>query len=53
MIGATLGATTIFFAARWGFGARLAASLENSEGLVKKIKDGVAENQCPCYSLYA
>ena len=45
MIGATLGATTIFFAARWGFGARLAASLENSEGLVKKIKDGVAENQ--------
>ena len=45
MIGATLGATTIFLAARWGFGARLAASLENSEGLVKKIKDGVDENQ--------
>ena len=34
-----------FLAARWGFGARLAASLENSEGLVKKIKDGVDENQ--------
>ena len=45
MIGATLGATTIFCAARWGFGARLAASLENSEGLVKIIKDGVDENQ--------
>lgn len=45
MIGATLGATTIFFAARWGFGARLAASLENSQGFVKKIKDGVDENQ--------
>ena len=45
MIGATLGATTIFLAARWGFGARLAASLENSEGLVKKIKHGVDENQ--------
>tara|TARA_B100000795_G_C22728090_1_gene410245 strand:+ start:334 stop:1065 length:732 start_codon:yes stop_codon:yes gene_type:complete len=45
MIGATLGATIIFFAARWGFGARLAASLANSEGLVKKIKDGISENQ--------
>ena len=45
MIGATLGATTIFLAARWGFGARLAAYLENSEGLVKTIKDGVDENQ--------
>tara|TARA_B100000768_G_scaffold79546_1_gene75695 strand:- start:3044 stop:3775 length:732 start_codon:yes stop_codon:yes gene_type:complete len=45
MIGATLGATTIFLAARWGFGARLAAYLENSEGLVKIIKDGVDENQ--------
>jgi uncharacterized membrane protein YdjX (TVP38/TMEM64 family) len=45
MIGATLGATTIFFAARWGFGARLAASLENSQGFVKKIKNGVDENQ--------
>ena len=45
MIGATFGATTIFFAARWSFGVRLAASLENSEGLVKKIKDGLAENE--------
>ena len=45
MIGATLGATTIFFAARWSFGVRLAASLENSEGLAKKIKKGLAENE--------
>ena len=45
MIGATLGATTIFMVARWGFGVRLATSLENSDGLVKKIKDGMDENQ--------
>jgi len=45
MIGATLGATTIFFAARWSFGVRFAASLENSEGLAKKIKKGLAENE--------
>ena len=43
--GATFGATTIFLAARWGFGSRLAASLESSEGLVKKIKDGIDKNQ--------
>ena len=45
MVGATLGASAIFLAARWGFGANLAATLENSEGLVKRIKDGVDENQ--------
>ena len=45
MVGATLGASAIFLAARWGFGANLAATLENSEGLVKKIKDGVDKNQ--------
>ena len=43
--GATFGATTIFLAARWGFGSRLATSLESSEGLVKKIKDGIDKNQ--------
>ena len=45
MFGATLGASAIFLAARWGFGAKLAVTLKNSEGLVKKIKDGVDENQ--------
>ena len=45
MFGATLGASAIFLAARWGFGAKLAATFKNSEGLVKKIKDGVDENQ--------
>ena len=45
ILGATFGATTIFLAARWGFGSRLAASLESSRGLVKKIKDGIDKNQ--------
>lgn len=42
---ATLGATGIFLAARWGLGAGLGEKLENSQGLVKKIKDGIDENQ--------
>ena len=42
---ATLGATAIFLAARSGVGARLAAKLEGSEGIVKRIKDGIDENQ--------
>ena len=43
--GATIGATLIFTAARWGFGERLGAKLEGSDGAVKKIKDGIDENQ--------
>lgn len=43
--GATIGATAIFLAARWGFGAKLGAKMEGSEGIVKKIKDGIDENQ--------
>lgn len=43
--GATIGATAIFLAARWGFGDRLGARLEHSEGAVKRIKDGIDENQ--------
>lgn len=42
---ATIGATIIFLAARWGLGERLAARMETSEGTVKKIKDGIDENQ--------
>lgn len=42
---ATFGAVGIFLAARWGLGERLAAKMENSEGAVKKIKDGIDENQ--------
>lgn len=43
--GATIGATAIFLAAQTSFGARLGAKLEGSEGVVKKIKDGIDENQ--------
>ena len=42
---ATIGATAIFLAARWGFGEKLGAKLEGSDGVVKKIKDGIDENQ--------
>lgn len=42
---ATLGAVVIFLAARWGFGDRLSARMETSEGRVKRIKDGINENQ--------
>lgn len=45
VIAATMGATAIFSAARWGFGKQLGAKLEGSEGIVKKIKDGIDENQ--------
>lgn len=43
--GATLGATLIFLAARYGLGERLGAKLESSQGAIKKIKDGIDENQ--------
>lgn len=43
--GATLGAIGIFLAARWGFGEQMRAKMEGSEGIVKKIKDGIDENQ--------
>jgi len=42
---ATLGAMAIFLAARWGFGEKLGAKLESSQGIVKTIKDGIDENQ--------
>lgn len=42
---ATLGATVIFLAARWGLGERLSARMEASSGAVKAIKDGIDENQ--------
>lgn len=43
--GATLGAIAIFLAARWGLGEKLAAKMDGSTGSVKKIKDGIDENQ--------
>lgn len=42
---ATLGALLIFSAVRMGFGARLAARMENSPGLVGRIKQGIDTNQ--------
>lgn len=42
---ATLGAVVIFLAARWGLGERLAAKMESGTGAVKKIKDGIDQNQ--------
>ncbi|WP_372836239.1 TVP38/TMEM64 family protein [Puniceibacterium confluentis] len=42
---ATLGAIALFLAARWGLGERLAARMETGEGVVKRIKDGIDENQ--------
>ncbi|MCT4608483.1 MAG: TVP38/TMEM64 family protein [Pelagimonas sp.] len=42
---ATVGATAIFLAVRWGLGAQLGAKLENSQGLMKKIKEGIDDNQ--------
>jgi len=43
--GATIGAILIFLAARWGLGERLAARLDSSQGNIKRIKDGIDENQ--------
>ena len=42
---ATLGATAIFLAARMGFGEKLGKKIESSDGMIKKIKDGIDENQ--------
>ena len=42
---ATFGAVVIFLAARWGLGEKLAAKMEGADGTIKKIKDGIDENQ--------
>nr|WP_299985039.1 TVP38/TMEM64 family protein [uncultured Ruegeria sp.] len=42
---ATIGASAIFMAARWGLGESLTARLESSEGAIKKLKDGLRENE--------
>ena len=42
---ATIGATAIFMAARMGFGEKLGARIEASDGKIKAIKDGIDENQ--------
>ena len=45
VIGATLGAIAILLAARWGLGERLAAKMDTGDGLIKKIKAGIDDNQ--------
>ncbi|KPQ21562.1 MAG: putative membrane protein YdjX, TVP38/TMEM64 family, SNARE-associated domain, partial [Rhodobacteraceae bacterium HLUCCA24] len=47
VVAATAGATAIFLAARWGFGERLAARMDASEGLVRRMKAGIDANQWP------
>tara|TARA_R110002051_G_scaffold137753_7_gene210304 strand:- start:2830 stop:3591 length:762 start_codon:yes stop_codon:yes gene_type:complete len=42
---ATIGATAIFMAARWGLGEKLAAKMDGSSGTVKKIKSAIDDNQ--------
>lgn len=42
---ATIGATIIFLAARHGFGETLSQRMEASKGTIKRIKDGIDENQ--------
>ena len=45
VLGATLGASAIFLIARSSIGAGFAARLEGAEGMVKRIKDGIDDNQ--------
>ena len=42
---ATIGATLIFLAAKFGLGDRLAAKMDASDGKIQKIKAGIDENQ--------
>lgn len=44
-VAATIGATAIFLAAKYGLGDRLAARMDASGGAVKKIKDGIREDE--------
>ena len=45
ILAATIGATAIFMAARWGGGEKLAAKMDSSEGAVKKIKSAIDDNK--------
>jgi len=42
---ATIGAIVIFLAAKWGLGVSLSARMDASSGMVKRIKQGIAENE--------
>ncbi len=45
VLAASLGAFTIFLAARWGLGRTLAARIETSRGTLKRLKTGLHENE--------
>ncbi len=45
VVAATIGASAIFLAARWGLGESLTRRLESSEGTIKRLKDGLRENE--------
>ena len=45
VLGAGVGAVAIFSAARWGLGERLAARMDAGDGLVRRLKEGIDENQ--------
>lgn len=45
IVAATLGASLIFLAARWGLGERLSARMDTSQGVVRRMKQGIDENQ--------
>ena len=42
--GATIGAILLFLAARWGLGHTLAKRMDASDGIVKRIKDGIDDD---------
>ncbi len=42
---ATIGATAIFLAARWGVGATLSERLENAGGAAAKVRENLRENE--------
>jgi uncharacterized membrane protein YdjX (TVP38/TMEM64 family) len=44
-LAATAGATAIFFAAKHGLGDRLAARMDAADGPVKRIRDGIREDE--------
>ncbi|MGB3553960.1 MAG: TVP38/TMEM64 family protein [Jannaschia sp.] len=44
-VAATIGATAIFLAAKYGLGDRLASRMDASGGAVKRIKDGIREDE--------
>lgn len=45
IVAATIGASIIFLAARMGFGETLSAKMDSSGGAVKKIKDGLKQDE--------